>query len=121
MPRGFRLAWRCPSLEAGSWPQSLRPLLKPCSDFLSSLRLHKGRCIVHPLAPWSQYQYAPNSSSIHVDHLSPPNLGCTWEANQRSQTLVGSCREIVGLQANSHTRGQRRQWTHPFPGEEVWR
>lgn len=96
MPRGGQ---RRPRLEAGGWPQSLRPLLTPCSDFLSGLRLPKGRCVVHPLAPWSQYQSTPNSSSIHVNHLS------SWEANQRSQILVGGCREVVGPTAILEDRG----------------
>ena len=111
---GVRGTPRHPRLEAGGWPQSLRPLLTPCSGFLSSLRLRKGRCVAHPLTPWSQSQYTPNSSSIRVDHLKSPNLGCSWEANQRGHTLVGDCREVVGV--NSLTRGQKRQWTHPCPG-----
>lgn len=90
---------RRPRLEAGGWPQSLRPLLTPCSDFLSSLRLRKGRCVVHSLAPWSQYQYTSNSSSIHVNHLS------SWEANQRSQALLGGCRGAVRPIAILEDRG----------------
>lgn len=101
--------------QVGSWrlaPESQAPAHSTLW-FLSGLGLHKGRCVAHPLTPWSQSQYTPNSSSIRMDHLSPPDLGCSWEANQRGQTLVGGCREDG---ANSLTRGQKRQWTHPCPG-----
>lgn len=96
---GLGLAQRHPRLEAGGWPQSLRPPLIPCSDFLPSLRPHEGRydALFVPWHPGFNARHTPDSSSIHVDHLSHPNLGCTWEANQRGQTLSGQLQGGSGV------------------------
>lgn len=54
-PGRWRLARRCPRLEAGGWLRKLRPPLTPRSDFLPSLRPREGRnetlFVPNPLVP----------------------------------------------------------------------